>query len=108
MLSDLDVVISDCRFPNEIKAIKSAGGRVIRVARGPEPAWYDAAVSVNSGANGNSTWALSQRKLEKYGVHASETAWVGTRFDVVLDNNGTLDDLYQQVKNLVQDHPDAT
>jgi dephospho-CoA kinase len=26
----------------------------------------------------------------------------------VLDNNGTLDDLYQQVKNLVQDRPDAT
>jgi dephospho-CoA kinase len=41
------------------------------------------------------------------GVHASETSWVGTQFDVVLDNNGTLDDLYQQVKRLVQDHPPA-
>jgi len=26
---------------------------------------------------------------------------------VVLDNNGTLDDLYQQVMRLVQDHPPA-
>jgi len=52
-----DVVISDCRFPNEIKAIKNAGGRVIRVTRGPEPAWYEAAASVNRGANGNTTWA---------------------------------------------------
>lgn len=98
-----DVVISDCRFPNEIKAIKAAGGIVVRVTRGPEPEWYDAAVSVNRGPNGNSTWALSGRRLEQLGVHASETAWVGTRFDVVLDNNGTLDDLYQQVKRLVQD-----
>jgi dephospho-CoA kinase len=45
--------------------------------------------------------------LEKLSIHASETAWVGTEFDAVLDNNGTLDDLYQQVKNLVQDLPDA-
>ena len=100
-----DVVISDCRFPNEIRAIKQAGGIVVRVVRGPEPDWYNAAVSCNSGPNGNLTWALSGRKLEQLGVHDSETAWVGTKFDVVLDNNGSLDDLYQQVKNLVQDHP---
>jgi hypothetical protein len=102
-----DVVISDCRFPNEIRAIKTAGGIVVRVVRGPEPEWYDAAVSRNRGPNGNSTWALSGRRLEQLGVHASETSWVGTKFDVVLDNNGTLDDLYQQVKNLVQDRPPA-
>ena len=106
-----DVVISDCRFPNEIRAIKRAGGQVIRVVRGPEPIWYDAAVSVNLGPDRNASWALSLQKLEKLGIHASETAWVGTKFDAVLDNNGTLDDLYQQVKGLVispvQDHPDA-
>jgi len=102
-----DVVISDCRFPNEIRAIKQAGGIVVRVVRGVEPEWYDAAVSVNRGPNGNSTWALSGRRLEQLGVHASETSWVGTKFNSVLDNNGTLDDLYQQVKRLVQDHPPA-
>jgi len=102
-----DVVISDCRFPNEIQAIKQAGGIVVRVVRGPEPEWYDAAVSCNRGPNGNSTWALSGRRLEQLGVHASETAWVGTKFNAVLDNNGTLDDLYQQVKRLVQDRPPA-
>jgi len=106
-----DVVISDCRFPNEISAIKNAGGRVIRVVRGAEPAWYDSAVSVNRGPDGNSTWSLSRRRLEKLGIHASETAWVGTEFDAVLDNNSTLDDLYQQVKSLVinpaQDPHDA-
>jgi len=102
-----DVVISDCRFPNEIQAIKQSGGLVVRVVRGAEPAWYDAAVSRNRGPDGNSTWSLSGRKLDQLGVHDSETAWVGTKFDVVLDNNGTLDDLYQQVKCLVQDHPPA-
>ena len=102
-----DIVISDCRFPNEIAAIKKAGGRVVRVVRGAEPEWYQLAVSRNRGPNGNSSWALSGRKLEQLGIHASETAWVGTRFDAVLDNNGTLEDLYQQVKHLAQDPQDA-
>ena len=95
-----DVVISDCRFPNEIAAIKKAGGIVVRVVRGAEPEWYQLAVSRNRGPNGNSSWALSGRRLEQLGIHASETSWVGTKFDAVLDNNGTLEDLYQQVKQL--------
>jgi len=97
-----DVVISDCRFPNEIKSIKNAGGIVIRVVRGPEPDWYDAALSANSGPNGNITWATSKRVLEQAKVHASETAWIGTRFDAVIDNNADgLDNLYGQIKDLV-------
>ena len=98
-----DIVISDCRFPNEIAAIKAAGGCVVRVVRGAEPDWYDAAVSRNRGPNGNSSWALSGRLLEQLDVHESETAWVGTKFDVILNNNNTLEDLYQQVKRLAQD-----
>lgn len=97
-----DVVITDCRFPNEIMAIRRAGGRVIRVIRGPEPEWYNAALSVNQGPDANASWSLSKVRLEKLGIHASETSWVGTEFDVVIDNNGTMDDLYQQVKNLAQ------
>jgi hypothetical protein len=96
-----DIVISDCRFPNEIKSIKDAGGIVVRVVRGPEPEWYDAAVSANRGANGNITWATSKRILETAKIHASETAWVGTKFDFVLDNNGSIDELYQHTANLL-------
>jgi hypothetical protein len=103
-----DIVISDCRFPNEIKSIKDAGGIVIRVVRGPEPEWYSAAVSMNSGEWGNMDWALSKDRIKALGIHASETAWVGTKFDAVLDNNGTIDDLFAQVKDLVQDHPVST
>jgi hypothetical protein len=103
-----DIVISDCRFPNEIKSIKSAGGIVVRVVRGPEPEWYDWAVSANAGEIGNFTWSTSKAKLEKAGIHASETAWVGTDFDAILDNNKTIDDLFAQVKGLVQDHLAST
>jgi hypothetical protein len=98
-----DVVISDCRFPNEIAAIKQAGGIVIRVVRGPEPEWYSLAEAVNQGPS-NITWSLSKTQLETYKIHASETAWVGTQFDAVIDNNSTMDHLYSQINDLVQDH----
>lgn len=101
--SNDNVVISDCRFPNEIKAIKDAGGIVVRVVRGPEPEWYDAAVSMNQGDRGNMTWSISTSRIEKLGIHASETSWVGTKFDAILDNNATMDDLYQQINDLVRD-----
>jgi hypothetical protein len=91
-----DVVISDCRFPNEIKAIRNQGGIVLRVVRGPEPEWYDLAVESNLGS-------FDHMKTAYPDVHASETAWVGTEFDAVLDNNATLDQLYQQVNDLLQD-----
>jgi hypothetical protein len=103
-----DIVISDCRFPNEIKSIKNAGGIVVRVIRGPEPEWYDAALSANRGEHGNTSWSLSNKKLEVLKIHASETAWVGTKFDAILDNNYSIDDLYAQVISLVPSPPAAT
>jgi hypothetical protein len=97
-----DIVISDCRFPNEIQAIKDAGGLVIRVVRGPEPDWYALAEVVNRGPTRNTEWSLSKSRLEAHNVHASETAWIGTEFDAVLDNNQEgLDNLYKQVADLI-------
>lgn len=45
---------------------------------------------------------MFQEKLKSCNVHASETAWIGTEFDAVIDNNEDgLDNLYKQVKHLV-------
>jgi hypothetical protein len=35
--------------------------------------------------------------------HQSEWAWAGTEFDRVICNDGSLDDLYRQITDLVQD-----
>ncbi len=90
------IVISDCRFPNEIKSIKAAGGKVIWVQRGITPHWYDVAIQANRGVES------AKRFLEEQGIHASESSWAGTHFDAIVDNDGSLDDLYKQLKNLVQ------
>jgi hypothetical protein len=89
------VVISDCRFPNEILSIRNAGGQILWVQRGELPDWYDVAIDANRGMN----IAINELRMRK--IHASETAWVGTEFDAVLDNNGTIDELYNQTKLIV-------
>jgi hypothetical protein len=89
------VVISDCRFPNEIDSIRNAGGKIVWVKRGELPDWYDTAIQANRGHN----WAIQDLKMQK--IHASETAWVGTEFDHVIDNNGSIDQLYRQAELLV-------
>ena len=97
-----NIVISDVRFPNEIKAIHNAGGIVVRIKRGEEPEWYQDAINMNEG-RGNMSWMISTDRLKKLGIHASETSWVGGDIDHIIFNDTTIDDLFEQIKNLVSD-----
>jgi hypothetical protein len=90
-----NIVISDCRFPNEILAIKRAGGKIVWVQRGELPEWYEQAVLANQGSN----IGLNYMKEKK--IHASEWAWIGTDFDKIIDNNDTIDALYNNAKSLL-------
>ena len=80
----------------EIKAIKNAGGKVVWVQRGELPSWHIMAAKANKGDS------FAAEKLKALGVHASETAWVGTDFDYIVDNNGTVDELYNRIALIVQ------
>ena len=90
-------VISDVRFPNEIKAIKQQGGRIVWVQRGVIPHWYDIACKANKGDT------AAQRWLTDNAIHASETSWAGADFDATVDNNGRIEELYTTLRTLVQD-----
>ena len=95
-----NMVITDVRFPNEINAIKNSGGKVFRVKRGPDPDWYQDALNFNEGPT-NMSWALSKMRLDQKQVHASERSWIGKGIDVEIDNNGSIDDLFVQLKSQV-------
>jgi len=94
-----DSVITDCRFPNEVKMIKGLGGKVLRVKRGEDPVWYDTAITANNGDK----QALDLMH-NNYKVHISEWAWAGTDFDYTVLNNGSIDELYEVTRSLVQPH----
>lgn len=83
------VVVTDCRFPNEINAVRSMGGQIVWVRRGPLPAWYDEAVLNCRG--------LSDSMHCRLDVHASEWQWICTEFDHVIYNDGSVEALHQQM-----------
>jgi hypothetical protein len=81
-----NIVISDCRFFNECAMLKSHGGILIRIARGPDPDWYGIARSYPS------------KMHELYPlVHASEYSWASIDFDHTIDNNSSLEDFLNQI-----------
>jgi len=90
-----NIVISDCRFPNELRSIKNAGGITIRVNRGPNPEWYDAALQLNKGNKNAKTI------LESFNVHASEYSSVGLQYDHYVDNSGTVDELHRKIDSII-------
>ena len=75
-------VIPDVRFPNEIKMIEELGGEVWWVRRGQLPGWFvDYRISA----------------VEPKDIHPSEWEWGRANFDFIIDNNGTMQELKNQV-----------
>jgi len=105
-----DVVVTDVRFKNEVKFIQDNGGVVIRVKRGKEPEWYEAAERFNGGPKlyardiegKNMSWSISKDIMEKVAIHQSEWDWIGSEFDFVIENDGTINDLGNKVNELLQ------
>jgi hypothetical protein len=92
------VVISDVRFPNEIKFIQEQGGTLIKVNRGPAPVWYETAVLANKG-NSIAKEVMTKTYSD---AHLSEWAWVGSKVDFEINNDTTLENLNLQITDLVK------
>jgi hypothetical protein len=73
-------VISDTRFQNELKTIKEHGGEIILVKRGELP---------------------TREQMQARGAHKSEWDWMGWGFDHVIDNDGTKQELFEKVDDLI-------
>lgn len=98
-----NVVIADVRFPNEIDFIQSKGGFVVRVKRGPDPEWYDTAIRANDRKQDYSTATMAQDEMEeKYRIHYSEWAWIGSIMDYHLVNEGALSMLEADVTHMLK------
>ena len=96
-----NIVITDCRFVNEVNSIKNVGGITMRVNRGERPIWYSAAVDYNNEPEGSEQKLKAMVELGNYAVHASEYSSVGLLYDYYIDNNGSIDDLHKQVNSVV-------
>lgn len=96
-----NIVITDCRFPNEIALLQNLGAKICRITRGPDPDWFEYARNYMDGPN-NPQYIKSKFYLQQQKIHASEYSWAHTKFHKIIDNNDSLDGLYKQLKTLVE------
>lgn len=91
------VVISDVRFPNEIKFIQDQGGVLVKINRGAAPVWYETALLANKGNS------LAREAMTKTysSAHFSEWAWVGSKIDFEINNDQDLEFLRSQVGKIL-------
>ena len=91
------VVISDVRFQNEVKFIKEQQGILIHITRGPLPVWYETALMANKGNS------LAKEAMAKTysAAHASEWSWIGSEFNFVINNDGSLESMKEQTREII-------
>jgi len=100
-------IITDVRFPNEAQAIKDRGGILIRVERPIDlrfPKLWKLYASSNkylSYSGGILAWLLGHDKeMSEKLNHPSEIALDDYEFDYVINNNGDLNELIKEFRNL--------
>lgn len=89
---NINFVITDCRFANEIRMIKNLNGTIVQVERGEKPSWWSIAEKYNLGELG------IEEPVELKSIHASEKDWIGINNpEHIFYNNGTLEDLEKEI-----------
>lgn len=91
-----NVVVTDVRFKNEIDYIQQNGGIIVRVKRGEEPEWYKLAEDAAAGLSS------AIMEIKDKGIHQSEWDWIGSDFNYTIENEGSLEDLGNQIDGLLQ------
>lgn len=90
-----NIVVTDCRFQNEMEFLKSKNSVSVLVERNRED-WYEIALEAKKGNR------ESLRKLENSGIHISEWDLIDYKFDYTIINDGSLDSLFKKVDLLIE------
>lgn len=85
--NEKNIVITDCRFPNEIEMIKKLNGKLVYIKRFV-PDWFE------NYKNGEDLEIVKT-------IHQSETSWIRCIFDYEINNISSIDDLNTNIQNLI-------
>lgn len=90
-----NIIITDCRFPNEIQMLRENNAHIIEVQRNT-PYWYSQAYAYNVIQDRGGSVPLPEG-LE--GIHSSEWAWIGRNEPrQIVKNDSTVEDLHYSAK----------
>lgn len=96
------IIITDCRFPNEIKMIKDNFGIIIEVQK-ELPEWYQYCKEYNNAKVYDIHWNL-EVPSDKFKIHSSEYSWIGiNKPKYIVQNNGTVLDLEEKALEIIKE-----
>ena len=72
-----NIIITDCRFPNEINLVKKYGGKLIHIYK-------------------------TGLDCDIQNMHISEVSWIRSNFDYEIENTSTICDLHEKIKNIIE------
>lgn len=102
ILNSDKIIITDCRFPNELLMVKNLNGTIIEVQK-ELPEWYQYCKDYNFCIELGNKWEY-QIPSEKYGIHSSEYSWIGiNRPNFIVKNDTTAESLVQKGYDIVKE-----
>jgi hypothetical protein len=87
-LEEDNIVITDCRFNNEINMILQLGGKIIQVHRNL-PSWFN-------------KYKEGEYPIEVKSIHCTEIEWIRCYKDYDIKNDGTIKELEEKVKYILE------
>ena len=91
------VVVTDCRFQNEIDAIKQLGGTTIKIIRKPVDDYFTE--NAKQAVKGNS---IALARMKETNMHESEWMVYGLECDHTVMNTKTIDDLFHAIQTILE------
>lgn len=100
--SNKNIIITDCRFKNEIDMLRSINGTVIRIQREPLPEWFNKVGELN--IKGYNMYGITNLVPEVKDIHISELDWIGyDNPDYIINAvTGDFDNMYKQINTIME------
>jgi hypothetical protein len=82
------IVITDCRFKNEIDFLRNMNAIFVKIQRGAKPEWVENYID---------------NDVEPIDIHPSEYQWLNNKFDFTIDNNAGFEELKEKSNEFSND-----
>ena len=100
--TDKNVIITDCRFKNELDMLRSLGATIVRVERDTLPEWFEKVGELN--IKGYDSTGIVNIIPEVKNIHISEWDWIGyDKPDFIFHAlSGDFKHLYNQIGKMME------
>lgn len=102
--TDKNIIITDCRFKNELDMLRNLEATIIRVERNPLPEWFKKVEEIGKNHLNGGVCDLYWQVDEIQNIHRSEWDWIGyDNPDFIINaNDGDFEGMYKQIDKIME------